>query len=573
MPDKSTLSELTVTCNQCGSTSMERLDAKEYRCKNCGAVTVINDDDAERLEAMLTKVLNTSSQSSRAPGRVVSKPALGMVAGIAAVVSMAVVFTVFSHSIAPSKRAAYRADSASGTVPPSEVTLTPLHVDNPATEPAYYVGLLYNHSGYPIDVPRYHITYFPNGMKGDSTTSDAPLNRLLPGEYQPVRFMAFRSQLGGRYEIEPVTRIDRNTDEIARPPFLQQQLVHHVDHGYELAGVIQNTFTRPIEHVRVMAIFYGPDNEQIGTDTAVSADLRPGEKSAIDLTIWPRQEGAQVSAYEYLVDANFADTAERAAARSSASSASAAASAVSASRIVRVDHPHVRTIASDVNYTLEDLLSKPENAPQAPDFDFRSISITTPRRLTTEKLDTVYLGEMVNNSPDQVAITPQVTLTLTRDGRKVDAAERAFPDLVPGAHIPVFFHYEGEARAFNGTRFDWKAAKSYRLNSPGHAQLATTLQSQTLESSDSLKVAIVRRFSFVRVHGTVTNKGDRAVKDITVYVLLRDAKGRLTGYDRQVLSDPLQPGETAQFDGAPSVWGDAYASAEAVSLPSTAPSL
>jgi hypothetical protein len=249
---------------------------------------------------------------------------------------------------------------------------------------------------------------------------------------------------------------------------------------------------------------------------------------------------------------------------------------VTGSRIVRVDNPHVRTVAKDVEYTFDDLMTIPENAPPAPDFDTKLLTIKTPRRMTSEQLDTVYLGELTNTSPDQVAIAPVVTLSLIRGGRKIDSADHSFPDLAPGAHVPVFFHFEGDPTAFDTMNFNWKPAKAYAAAAPNHPQLVTVVKTQKLESSDSLHPGRGHdRFSymFMRVHAAVTNRGNKEAQNVQVFVLLRDANGLLTGYHRSNLGQRVAPGATVEFDSAAAIWGAPAASVEAVALPTSPPSL
>jgi hypothetical protein len=248
-----------------------------------------------------------------------------------------------------------------------------------------------------------------------------------------------------------------------------------------------------------------------------------------------------------------------------------AATEVSASRIVRVEHPHIRQIAEKVEYTVDDLLAIPENAPPAPDFDMRLLVVKEPRRLRNEYGDTIFLGELVNTSPDQVALAPSVTLTVSRHGKKVDSAERHFPDLAPGAHVPVFFHYTGETRAFDAMSFDWKPAKAYTAGTARHPLLVATVQSQKLESSGAQPYR--HAYKSMRVQGTIANKGDRKAQSVVVYVLLRDAQGRVTGYSHGELPSTLAPGATAPFEYSPIVWGEPAVSAEAVALTLLPPSL
>jgi hypothetical protein len=294
---------------------MERLDAKEYRCNHCGAITVISDDDAGRLEKLLTSVLNKVAPQGNANAAAVRPKPKGNPWLAAAIVVVALLVygglvivpqLMKPHTRYTSPTQRYATDTA---ISPDSVSLSPLHVDGLSSALFHYLGMIYNHSGYAIDVPDYTMTFFPNGMKGGSTSSDVGLNRLLPGEYVPVSFSTWKSDMGARYEIERPTTIRRNTDEIARLELTQQQLVHHIGDGYQLVGIVQNTFTRPVENLHVMVILYGENNEQIASEVRSLTSLRPGEKVAVNVGLSLPRDDTPVTAYEYLVDASFAERA------------------------------------------------------------------------------------------------------------------------------------------------------------------------------------------------------------------------------------------------------------------------
>jgi hypothetical protein len=309
MSSPSSLSELTVTCHQCGSASMERLDHKEYRCTHCGAITIISDDDAERVEELLRQALNRQPVASgRTPPRAAASNrkvavVISLVVGLAIV--LPVVLSQFTgHRSSPHHFATYERN----TVPVSDVAVSQ-RVWN--SERKRYEGTVYNHSGYAIGVPRYTMTLFTNGHRSGSTWSDTELGRLLPGEYEPISFEphAFSSDAQpDRYELNQPTSVDRSTDEIARLALAQQQLVHQDgEDRYQLVGVIRNTFTRPIGSPRVLLVLYGPAHEVLGSGSAYLEKLRPGEDGVVDIKIYPKPQDAKVAAYEYIVDAAFDD--------------------------------------------------------------------------------------------------------------------------------------------------------------------------------------------------------------------------------------------------------------------------
>jgi hypothetical protein len=244
---------------------------------------------------------------------------------------------------------------------------------------------------------------------------------------------------------------------------------------------------------------------------------------------------------------------------------------VGANRITRVDNPHIRVIPKGAEFTAQDLLDS-ANRPPAPTFDPKFLVIKTPRRMRNEEDDTVFLGEVTNTSPDQVAVAPVATLNLTRGGREVDSAEHDFPDLPPGAHVPVFFRYDGEPKAFDTMNFAWKPTQSYTAADPQHAQLVATVAThEQLRGDTTVNFTQTYRYNYIHVTGTIANKGGAAAKNVRLYVTLRDAEGDITGYERQDVGAKIAAGGSADFEASPVLWGGPVASIEAVALPTSPP--
>ena len=303
----SNLSELTVTCHQCGSADMERLDRKEYRCKHCGAITVISDDDADRVENLLAQALSRTSFSPP-PSTPVKKgggPAailiplfiVGVAVGVPALIS-------FLHDKASTPGGL---DEIAGrTVPVEDVAVSQLTWNNTNHR---YEGMVYNHSGFAVDIPRFNMTLFSNGHRSGATWSEISLDRLLPGEYEPITFdprsLSSDTQ-PDRYELDKPDQIDRNTDEVAHLDVTQRQLVHQDGKDfYKFVGIVGNTLTRPVDGPRVLIVLYGPDHQVLASGAAFLEALRPGENGLVDEDLYPHPSNVPVAAYEYLVDATF----------------------------------------------------------------------------------------------------------------------------------------------------------------------------------------------------------------------------------------------------------------------------
>ena len=253
--------------------------------------------------------------------------------------------------------------------------------------------------------------------------------------------------------------------------------------------------------------------------------------------------------------------------------AATSAAPVSASRIVRVDNPKIRQIPKGAEFTADDLL-KSANRPPSPPFDTRLLVVKTPRRMQDEEENQIYLGEVTNGSPNEVAIAPVAMLTIKKHGEVIDSAEHDFPDLAPGAHVPVFFRYDADPRSFDTIEIAWKPTKFYTVADGQHPQLTATVASHPL-ARGSTEVNFTREYRYVyaKVTGTIDNQGQAPAKNIRLFVIARDAKGQITGYERQDVGEAIAPGGSSKFEVNVTQWGDPIASVEAVALPTSPPGL
>ena len=237
-----------------------------------------------------------------------------------------------------------------------------------------------------------------------------------------------------------------------------------------------------------------------------------------------------------------------------------AATTVPGTRIIRVDNPAIRIIPAGVHFEAQDVLDTPNGSAELPQFDTRLLVTThAPRHLREEGGGSVYLGEVRNDSPDMVAITPDVTLVLMRKGREVGRATRSYADLVPGIGVPFFFHYDdGAAAAFDEARLQWKPTKSYKLGDSKHAQFLTTVQPGLPRESSGQRVT-------TQVSGSVQNTG-KAAAAVSLYAILRDANGLITGFEHSDLPR-MKAGESRNVSLTVYTYGSPGARAELAALP------
>ncbi len=244
----------------------------------------------------------------------------------------------------------------------------------------------------------------------------------------------------------------------------------------------------------------------------------------------------------------------------------------SQSRIERVLNPVVRVVPAGSDLSLLDLLRSAPNSTAAM-FDTRLLTVSQPRAMNDIDGHLFFVGEVVNHSPDTTAIAPVVGLTLYKGSRKLESTDLEFSDLPPGGHSPAYFTWAGSPGDLNHFEFHWKPVQAYAQGQPHHPRLETTITTRKLTPS-SLTVNFGPVFHYVvaEVHGTVTNRGDALAQGIQLYLTLRDARGRITGFKEQDLQQ-LGPGQTVEYTIEADQWDDPVASLEASALAVTQPDL
>ena len=97
-----TINTVTLTCSNCGSGHFTKLDQNEYRCTHCQAVTLVEDNVAERLEQILRGMQAPATPRVK-PNLVITAAAIAV-----AVISIPVVISLMNGSSRTSYQAAPR---------------------------------------------------------------------------------------------------------------------------------------------------------------------------------------------------------------------------------------------------------------------------------------------------------------------------------------------------------------------------------------------------------------------------------------------------------------------------------
>ncbi|MGN6660671.1 MAG: FxLYD domain-containing protein, partial [Achromobacter mucicolens] len=235
-PKQTTINTVTLTCSTCGSAQFTKLDTNEYQCSHCHAVTLVEDNVAQRLE----KILRNIQKPQPAPIKPVALVAIS-VAVLAAVIVPLVVSTLGSRpSSAPTRIAE----------PPIDASLVKLtDVQEIKTRGrTELVMIVRNETGRKIDVPRVSASFFQGDLSLATVSGSAPARSLQPGEYTPLKISA-PDKAFSRYDLQvatPSPARGKNNDVAAS----KVQLVRN-DGTYRLVGLIRNQGVQPVSSTQI----------------------------------------------------------------------------------------------------------------------------------------------------------------------------------------------------------------------------------------------------------------------------------------------------------------------------------
>ncbi len=286
-PKQTTINTVTLTCSTCGSAQFIKLDTNEYQCSHCQAVTLVEDNVAQRLEKILRGMQQPAPAAKLQPGAIVA----------IVLVVLAAILVPLTFNLGSSTRAPYRPP----VIPPLDASLVKLTdvQEMRVRNRNQLVMVMRNETGEKIDSPRVTATFY-QGELTLSSASGSPLARTLqPGEYTPV-VIALPETPYTRYTLEPSvpSRARGTALKIAAD---KVQLVRN-DGAYRLVGLLRNQATTASNSTQVTVMLYGEDGKLIGTGTGYGSanSLLPGAVTSFDVRCDMLSEG-KVGSYDYMV--------------------------------------------------------------------------------------------------------------------------------------------------------------------------------------------------------------------------------------------------------------------------------
>lgn len=288
-PKHTTINTVTLTCSTCGSAQFTKLAPNEYRCNHCHALTLVEDDVAQRLEKIL--------RGMQAPPRPTIKPAA--LAAIALVVAAVVTIPMVVTLLTPSRSSTpYRAPPQTPPIDASLVKLTDVR-EITTRGRKQLVMIMRNETGRKIDPPRVTATFFQGELTLTSSSASPSPRSLQPGEYAPV-LISVPDKPYTRYTLQVATpnpARGKNNDVAAS----KVQLVQN-DAAFRLVGLLKNQGTTAASSTQITVMLYGEDGTMIGVGNgyATASTLEPGALTSFDVRCEMLGDG-KVASYDYMV--------------------------------------------------------------------------------------------------------------------------------------------------------------------------------------------------------------------------------------------------------------------------------
>lgn len=288
-PKQTTINTVTLTCSTCGSAQFTKLAPNEYRCNHCHALTLVEDDVAQRLE----KILRGMQQPNRAPQ---IKP--GAVAAVVLAVVAAIAIPLVASLINSGTTSAPRRAVLAPPIDASLVKLTDVR-ETQTRGRKQLVMMMRNETGKKIDSPRVTATFFQGELTLSSNSASPSSRTLQPGEYAPV-LITVPDKAYTRYTLEVATPSPaRGKSNDVTPS--KVQLVRN-DGSYRLVGLLKNQGATVANSTQITVMLYGDDGALIGTGNgyATAGSLAPGAVTVFEAHCEMLGDG-NVASYDYMV--------------------------------------------------------------------------------------------------------------------------------------------------------------------------------------------------------------------------------------------------------------------------------
>jgi hypothetical protein len=537
----------TLKCGECGSADLRRQSPNQYVCGHCGSVTLVEDQVSERLERMLGQVADAArrrmADEDRARRRRVATHAVGWGVGLGLVVALVTVAVGWLGQRTP---APVPVAAAPKPVLPRGVPPDALKLDEPrqvlvrrgSSSTAKLLVMARNTHDTPLQRPSIEAAFFDETQSLGKRSQSLPLDTIAPGESLPV-LIDLPSQ-GTVTRQDLLVRAPSAPHRIVPAPalkFSRARLVQADEGEARFVGRVVNDRDAPIAGVEALVTLLDDAGAVVGVGHGYggSGELKPGQRSTLDFTVQSFSR-APVAAWEVRVGYSLLQA------------DGSRAAVLSRDRAVRTaGGPEVIPALPAGS---DDLL-----ATEAEQFDAAQLELLPIAAMRDNTQRPLHVTELVNRSSDAIALSPAVRLTPldgARSGRPIVIAEAGM--LYPGERLPVLLQPYGVER-ITGWRTEWKPIRKAALPGPRPRVEVAVTGTEAQEGSALVNFTHRYRTRYVEVTGNLHNPGPGIVRRLQLWVMLRDAQGRLAGFQRVSQLPAAQAGDTLPFTARVELWG------------------
>jgi hypothetical protein len=551
-----TINLKTLKCGECGSADLRRQAPNEYICGHCGSVTLVEDQVSQRLERMLAQVTDAARQRLRhedsARRRSVATHAVGWGVGLGLLVAVVTVAVTLLGDRPSKPGPAVPATIATPARPtlPRSIPTDALKLDEPrqvlvrrgSSSSAKLLVTARNTHDAPLQRSSIEAAFFDETQSLGKRSQSLPLETIAPGESLPVLIDLPSQGTVTRQDLQ-VRPLSTPHRSVAAPAlkFARARLVQVGDDELRFVGRIVNDREGTLAGVEALVTLLDDSGAVIGLGHGYGSagELRPGQRTSMDFGVQRFGRG-NVAAWEVRVGYSVLQADGGRAVASSPERA-------------------VRTAASPERIAplpagSEDLL-----ATEAERFDPAQLELLPITALRDNTQRPIHVTELVNRSTDTIALSPALLLTPldgARAGRPIVIAEGGM--LYPGERLPIVLQPYGVEKV-TGWRTEWKPIRKAALPGPRPALEVAVTGTQAQEGSALVNFTHRYRTRYVEVTGTVHNPGPGVVRKLQLWVMLRDAQGRLAGFQRVGQLPAASAGDSVPFSARIELWGRDFA--------------
>lgn len=529
-PTRSTINTVTLTCSNCGSGLFTKVAQNEYQCKHCGALTLVEDDVAERLEKLLRGLTAPAARPA------LTKQQLMLLA----VVLPLLLISVLLISFVGNKRAGPATPLMERKLDASLVTLSePQEVASGSRKKL--LVMMRNGTGATINAPRVTAEFYDGELTVDSEWSDATLRTLLPGESTPV-LLSLPSKPTTRHSLS-IGEPRRDAVHANRIKTSKVTLVAE-DNRHRLIGLMENEGDTRSGLVQIVVWLLADDGKVVGLGSGYArvSPMAPGAKTLFDVGI-ERLTDEPAVAYEYVVNVD-----------PSHQPGEELGPLLTSARTVRVEPPAARP-SGELRLSAEELLDDSFRL-----FDPADLHMAKPRTLADEIDRPLLLTQVTNTSTEWTVIAPVARPTFMEGAKTLSLRPSwSLPSrLYPGESVPML--YEGSFDRVTEFSPDWKAARRAGSDATRPRLRVQIDETSTHTGTGTLNFRYRYSYKYVDVRGRVFNDGERVVQRPSMWISMLDRQQALTGAAfHQPDVKAIKPGESAPFKVSVKQYGGAAA--------------